>query len=195
VAQSVHVSLVAHAANPARFHQRVDATLTRAAGGGLAVAYAIHGLNLDLRVPTPHAPAPADALWKTTCCELFLGAVGQAGYREFNFSPSGQWAAYDFADTRQRDAAPCDCPPPALSFDRDADLMKLSATLPEAAIPPRWRKADVTLRIAVAAILEAEGGHLGYWALAHPPGKPDFHHHAGFVLSLGALGFRPSHWP
>ena len=188
--RSVHVKLAAHPANPPRFQQRIEATLSQADDGSLQVGYAVHGINLDLRVPTPHAPAPADALWKTTCCEIFLGAVGQSGYREFNFSTSGQWACHDFADTRRPAPGPFDCPAPKLACERGEDLLTLTATLPPAALP----QAD-TLRIAVTTILEAAGGHLGYWALAHPPGKPDFHHHAGFVLSLGAQGFRPAHWP
>lgn len=190
MAHSVHVRLAAHPGNPARFHQQIEATLTRHPDGVLEIVYAIRGFNLDLRVPTPHAPAPADALWKTTCCELFLGTVGQSAYREFNFSPSGQWAVCDFADTRQPAPIPPECPAPTLAFARDENLMTLSARLSAAAQP----KAD-TLRIAVSAVLEAEGGFHAYWALAHPPGKPDFHHHAGFVLSLGPAGFRPSHWP
>lgn len=189
MAASVHVRLAGHHANPVRFHQQVDATLTRKPDGALEILYSIRGLNLDLRIPTPHAPAPADALWKSTCCELFLGPTGQNGYREFNFSPSGQWATYEFADTRLP-AKPCACPAPHIDFERGEDLLRLTATLPKQALP----KAD-TLRIAVCAILEAEGGYHGYWALAHPPGQPDFHHHAGFVLSLGPVGFRPAHWP
>lgn len=188
--RSVHVKLAAHHDNPARFHQRIEATLTHGSDGSLQLAYVVHGLNLDLRVPTPHAPAPHDALWQTTCCEVFLGAAGQTGYREVNFSPSGQWACYDFADTRQRAPSSYDSPAPKIAFEREEDLLKLVATLPKAALP----KTD-TLRIALSAVLEAEGGLHAYWALAHPPGKPDFHHHAGFVLSLSALGFRPSQWP
>ena len=188
--RSVHVKLAAHPSNPARFHQRIEATLTHSGDGSLQVVYTVLGLNLDLRVPTPHAPAPHDALWQTTCCELFLGAVGQSSYREFNFSPSGQWACYEFADTRQPAPKPFECPAPKIEFERNEDLLKLVATLPKGALP----KADA-LRIAISAVLEAEGGHHAWWALAHPPGKPDFHAHAGFVLSLSALGFRPSQWP
>jgi hypothetical protein len=190
MAHSVHVKLAGHHDNLARFHQHVDATLTQVAHGGLQIVYAIHGLNLDLRIPTPHAPAPADALWKTTCCEIFLGSIGQSAYREFNFSPSGQWATYEFSDTRQRAPQAFDCPAPDIVFERGEDRLQLTATLPKQALP----KAE-SLRIAVSTILEAEGGNLAYWALAHPPGKPDFHQHAGFVLSLSALGFRPSQWP
>ena len=32
--------------------------------------------------------------------------------------------------------------------------------------------------------IEDEAGALSYWALRHPPGKPDFHHPAGFALEL-----------
>jgi len=185
MAKSVHVKLAAHPANPPRFHQQVDAVLTHAADGSLQVRYAIHGLNLDLRVPTPHAPAPADALWKTTCCELFVGTVGQTSYREFNFSPSGQWAAYAFADTRKPAAHLFDCPAPVIQFERSEDRMQLTATLPKAALP----QAE-SLHIAISTILEVEGGHQGYWALAHPHGKPDFHHPQGFALCLDGRGLR-----
>ncbi len=190
MAHSVHVRLAGHHANPARFHHQVEATLTRHPDGALHLVYAIHGLNLDLRVPTPHFPAPDDALWSTTCCELFLGSVGHESYREFNFSPSGQWAAYDFVATRQRAPRLPALPAPAIDFTRDESCLKLAVTVPRAAQP-----AAETLRLAVSTVLEAEGGHHGHWALAHPPGQPDFHHHAGFVLSLGTLGFRPAHWP
>lgn len=193
MAQSAHVRLAAHAANPARFHQRVEVVLSRRAqedGGGLDLRYAIRGPNLDLRVPTPHHPAPADALWRTTCCELFLATLGQAGYLEFNFSPSGQWASLDFIDTRRPAPRNVVLPAPRIEYRRGEDLLQLDVSLPKAALPP-----GDTLRLAVSAVLEAEGGRFGYWALAHPPGPPDFHHHAGFVVSLGPAGFRPTQWP
>lgn len=189
MSRSIHVRLTAHPNNPPRFHQHIEANLSVGRDGGLQVAYTIHGLHLDLRIPTPHAPAQADALWKSTCCELFLAAQGKNTYREFNFSPSGQWAAYEFTDTRQIAPAPFSPPAPHIEFERSEDLLKLIATLPGNALP-----TGDTLHIAVSTILEADGGHLAYWALAHPPGKPDFHHHAGFVLSFGTTGFRPSRW-
>lgn len=58
-------------------------------------------VGVGLGMTPPHFPAPADALWQTTCCEPFLGAAGHGGYHEFNFSPSGQWTTCDFADTRR----------------------------------------------------------------------------------------------
>ena len=32
--------------------------------------------------------------------------------------------------------------------------------------------------------IEEQDGRKSYWALAHPPGKPDFHHPDCFVLDL-----------
>lgn len=183
--QSIHVALAAHRTNPAPLHQRIDVTLTLQPDGALHIDYAIRGLNLDLRVPTPHAPAPADALWQTTCCELFAGPASAAGYREFNFSPSGQWAVYDFHDVRQRAPGHPDCPAPTLRTQRTEDLLRLEVTLPRAALP-----VAPALRLALSVVLEAEGGHHGYWALAHPVGKPDFHR-GGFLLALDHGGLHP----
>jgi len=39
-------------------------------------------------------------------------------------------------------------------------------------------------RVALASVIEAGDGTLSYWALRHPPGKPDFHHPDGFVLGM-----------
>jgi len=44
--------------------------------------------------------------------------------------------------------------------------------------------APLRLLIAMAAVVEDEGGRLSYWALRHPPGKPDFHHPDSFALEL-----------
>lgn len=184
MAQSVHTRLASHPANPPHFDERIDVTLTRPHDGGFVIAYAIHGFNIDLCVPTPHTPAPTDGLWQSTCCELFAGPAGQAGYREFNFSPSGQWAVYDFEGYRQHKPSVLDCPAPMINLKRDEHLIQLDITLAATALP-----AGKSLRLAVAVVLKARNGMLGYWALVHPPGKPDFHHRAGFVLSLDSTGF------
>lgn len=187
MAQSIHVALKGHPGNPARFHQRVEVTLSLDAAGGLQIAYAVRGFTLDLRVPSRHHPAPHDALWRTTCCELFVGAPDRPAYREFNFSPSGQWAAYDFADTRRPAAAPPALPAPSIATRRDDDALEVNVNLPAGALPAFGERYC----LALAVVLEAEGGHLGYWALAHPHGRPDFHHPAGFLLKLDARGLHP----
>jgi hypothetical protein len=39
-------------------------------------------------------------------------------------------------------------------------------------------------RVGLAAVVEETSGHRSYWALAHPPGKPDFHHADCFTLEV-----------
>jgi hypothetical protein len=190
MANSVHTVLTGHPDNRKHFHQRIEVTLAQSTDGGMTITYVIHDVSLDMRISTVDAPAPADALWRTTCCELFVNPTGQTGYREFNFSPSGQWAAYDFLDTRKPAATTPGCTAPVIKTKREGSTLQLEVGLPKSALP-----RGETLRLAVDVILETNDGSLGYWALMHPPGKPDFHHHAGFVLSLSPLGFRPTRWP
>jgi len=172
----VRVTLVPHPDNPADLWQDVTATLTRRPDGGLAVAWAIGGDMAALHLPTPMEPAPADALWRTTCCELFA-AAGDRGYREFNFSPSGQWAVYDFTGYRERAAANAVLPEPTFSVRREGDVLSLNVELAAALL-------GAALRLGISAILETRDGRIGYWALAHAPGKPDFHHAIAFALEF-----------
>ena len=81
--------------------------MTLAAGPDrLVIRYRLDGDLAALRVPDPATPLPPERLWAHTCFELFVAQAGVAGYREFNFSPNGQWMRFDFADYRQRIASP-----------------------------------------------------------------------------------------
>jgi hypothetical protein len=42
------------------------------------------------------------------------------------------------------------------------------------------------LLLGLSAVIEETSGAKSYWALAHPPGRPDFHHADGFALMLDA---------
>jgi hypothetical protein len=41
-------------------------------------------------------------------------------------------------------------------------------------------------RLGLSAVIEETSGDRSYWALAHPPGKADFHHSDCFALRLPA---------
>jgi hypothetical protein len=43
---------------------------------------------------------------------------------------------------------------------------------------------DAKLALALSAVVEEHDGTLSYWALKHPPGRPDFHHADGYALDL-----------
>jgi hypothetical protein len=184
MAHEVHVELAAHPANPACFTQRIDVTPTRSASGGLTLGYAVHGPLGRLRIPTPRAPVSAATLWQHSCCEIFIGTAGDPSYREFNFSPSGQWASYDFLGYRQRAPADPAFPPPQIQLSRTDNLLQLDVILAPEALPV----ADA-LHIALAVVLEADDGSLGYWALTHAAGPADFHQRGGFTLHLDPAGF------
>jgi hypothetical protein len=43
---------------------------------------------------------------------------------------------------------------------------------------------DAGWRLGLAALIEETNGHKSHWALAHPPGKADFHHPDCFACEL-----------
>lgn len=137
-------------------------------------------LRLDrLKSLDPRAPARADGLWKTTCFELFLRPSGQSTYFEFNFSPSSEWAVYRFADVRtgMRDL---DLPSaPEIFLDASDSHFALEVTL---ALPDQLQGAGFDA--GISAVIEDVNGTKSYWALAHPPGAPDFHAPDCFVAQL-----------
>lgn len=153
-------------------------------GAGLTLAYRLQGPLADILVPAPCSPGFADGLWQHTCFEAFVAAAGNPGYREFNFSPSGQWAAYAFTDYRQRDPDFAPGPTPEISVRRDADSLQLdvcvsAGLLPAAAPGTAWE-------LGLSAVVEAADGSRSYWALAHPGLQPDFHRRDAFRLALAA---------
>lgn len=134
----------------------------------------------DLSIPDPATPGRADGLWKTTCCELFLQQAGAQEYLEFNLSPSSEWAAYRFSGYREG-AEDIDVTPPDIRLDCSASHLALETTIE---IPDAWD--DAPLVAALSTVVEERDGTISYWALRHPPGKPDFHHPDCFALTLGA---------
>ena len=49
-----------------------------------------------------------------------------------------------------------------------------------------WFFSDDVWAVALSAVIEETDGAKSYWALAHPPGPPDFHHPDCFALTLPA---------
>ena len=165
-------NLLPHAHHPPRLVKGVSVNVARTPEGGLWLEYGVNGAA-TLKLPKGRQPARADDLWRTTCFELFLMFDNQEHYVEFNFSPSTQWAAYGF-DGHREGRTVLDIDPPEI--ERRPDGIAVTCNL--AAFP---RGAH---RMGLSAVIEEEGGVLSYWALAHPPGAPDFHHPACFAATL-----------
>lgn len=167
--------LVRHPDTPPGAIHTVDAELARTADGMVATFRAVGDLS-QLVIPPPVAPARADDLWNTTCFELFVGGEDEA-YREFNFSPSGEWAAYDFAGYRALDGngdAQID-----IAITNDHKSLTLTATIACHVPDPA--------QIGLSAVIAERDGALRYWALAFAPGKPDFHARATRALLLDGV--------
>ena len=127
-------------------------------------------------IPEPAETARADELWRTTCLEAFVRRSGGEPYREWNFAPSGEWAAYDFSGHRAGMSEADLAAPPYVRFEDNLTWWTLGATFTV--------EADAHWDLALSAVLEEKDGAKSYWALAHPAEKPDFHHPDCFVAKL-----------
>ncbi|WP_226402251.1 DOMON-like domain-containing protein [Ferribacterium limneticum] len=167
-----------HPAAPSAQPCIIEVAATTMDDGGLVLSYLVTCPSADLRLPAQQPPGAADGLWQHTCCEAFVAEDG-AGYREFNFSPSGQWAVYRFTSYRERDNSFTPEAEPQLSFTSLANGFELRASLPAALLPP-----GSALQLGLTAIIEAADGSKSYWALAHCAAQPDFHVRQSFALTL-----------
>lgn len=140
----------------------------------VTLRYILAGDLRRLVIPPRTTTARVDGLWNHACFEAFVGAEGEA-YREFNFAPSMQWAAYGF-DSYRTGMTPLEIPPPSIETTTGADGLEVRVRL---ALPPAG-----PLRLGLTAVIEEVGGRLSYWALRHPAEQPDFHDAAGFTLAL-----------
>ena len=174
------VQLTAHPQFASNAADGVEVAIDRGAGGVLTVSYVVTGDIAKLRAPGRAAPTRTDELWKHTCFEVFLRAPGADAYYEFNLAPSSQWAAYAFAAYRERAPDP-DTPGPFIDAEGGRTRFELRAAVDVAHL---GLPAEATWRAGLSAVLEATDGSRAFWALAHPPGPPDFHHADTFALSL-----------
>ncbi|MGE5384833.1 MAG: DOMON-like domain-containing protein [Betaproteobacteria bacterium] len=148
----------------------------------LALTYQLEGDHGRIALP-PQAAGFADGLWQHTCFEAFFAGSTAPAYREFNFSPSGQWAAYAFTAYREG-GEPMPAPLPRMAVSRFPDCLELRTVLAAAALPAA---DDAAWRVGLSAVVESIDGHCSYWALAHPAERPDFHHRDAFILELSHL--------
>ena len=169
-------SLHCHPATPCTAIAEIDVELSRGAGRELTLTYRARGTITSLRLLPPAAPIHTDNLWQHTCFEAFVRAPGAGAYQEFNFSPSTAWAAYSFTAYREGMANGAPVVLPLIETRAMPAEFELRAHITVPLSPP-WR-------LSLTAVIEETNGSKSYWALAHPAGKPDFHHIDGFILEL-----------
>ena len=172
-------ALAAHRSTPNEAVRALSALVRMEDPDLLVFDYLLDADLSRVRVPLPAAGAHADALWEHTCFEAFLAPADAPGYHELNFSPSGDWAIYRFSAYREGMAEAKIASAPQISVRRGDDRVELRATV--RLEPLVDLREAARLRVALAAVIEDESGRLSYWALWHPPGKPDFHHPSAFT--------------
>lgn len=166
--------LLPHPAAPPTSVSSVDCALRRD-GDVLQLTYTIAAAPDAVRLP-PEAPVErTEGLWNTTCLELFVAGEGGA-YREFNFAPSGQWAAYGFTARRQG-MVPLAMPvTPTIGLADEGETTRVSVYLPNVGMG--------AIRLGITAVIEERDGTKSYWALHHGGDAPDFHDPDCFVVQL-----------
>jgi hypothetical protein len=169
----------AHAADAIR---RLDVVAdARSVPSRLRLRFRIEADVARLRLPEPAAARRCDGLWQHSCFEAFLRPDASDIYYEFNFAPTGDWAAYRFAGRREGRTSP-DLAAPAIRITRGAERFELTAEVDLPALPELARARAI--RAGLAAVIESDTGALSYWALAHGGERPDFHDPATFLLHV-----------
>jgi hypothetical protein len=175
-------SLLPHPDSRCSAAAQIEVEFSRPRADSLVVAYIVTGKMSDIHMPPLMRPGRSDELWRHTCFEAFVRAQSGGEYYEFNFSPSTQWAAYRFSSYRtgmcmatEIDAIPIEVgsSPERYTLQTSLDL----DCLPGLPVSAPWH-------LGLSAVIEETGGRKSYWASAHPPGKPDFHHADCFVHEL-----------
>jgi len=157
----------------------IEARIVRFDPNWLSLRWKVEGAGA-LVLPPFAGRGRADGLWRTTCFELFVRSGRDEGYAEFNLSPSERWAAYDFDRVRDGMAERA-CPHDPVCTPRGGrTTLIFDAAIPAAALPP------LPWHYGLSAVIEEAGGHISFWAIAHPPGPPDFHNPACFAAQLAA---------
>jgi hypothetical protein len=184
----MRVELKPHPDTPSAAVTSIEADVERTWQYGMALTFRLRGDLAGIRFPPRAEPDPIhelrrDGLWQTTCFEAFLRDPGSEGYLEFNYSPSTAFAIYEFERYRagmQR----AYCSRAEISTTSHGERFELSTA---AGCQRSFRvRGDGPLLLGLSAVIEETSGAKSYWALAHPPGRPDFHHADGFALMLDA---------
>lgn len=165
----------------------LQVAVARMPDGGLYLQYLLGGDLSQILIPDLQAPVATDGLWEHTCFEMFIGVQGESGYREFNFSPSSQWAAYAFSGYRQRAEWTASCAPevkfiPLFDDGSGGDGFLLDVFVDATDLPVS--SDGKPLELGLSAVVETTTGEKSYWALKHSVERPDFHQRDSFTIVL-----------
>jgi len=175
----VKLSLVTHPESDASLIESLAVEIARDQAL-LTARFLLRGAIDQLAIPAPATSQRRDGLWRHSCFEIFAGPAEGAGYCELNFAPSSQWAAYRFDDYRSGMAV-VELATLSIACSSTQRTVDLSASF-----KLDWPDPELDWSVGLSAVIEARDGAKSYWALAHPPGAPDFHHADCFAARIAA---------
>ena len=149
---------------------------------GLRIHYKVHGNAFEVAVCSKKSlPQFTDELWKKTVFELFLKREDESSYTEWNFSPSGNWACYDFDAYRKPSHSQnnLESKPRKMEFLKTADSIDF---IVEIDLPKKYQDNEILEFQACSVIKKLSDGSLSYFAIKHPSQKADFHNAQEFSL-------------
>lgn len=158
-----------------------EAEVSLSTNGLLWLHYIVDARPEDVVMPNCQESARTDGLWQSTCFEVFVRSIDSAGYLEFNFAPSGLWAAYHFMGYREAMSDLTLAKPPEIYLTGGETWFTIEASVQ---LPADWVSKDLLANIT--AVIESSAGDKSYWAAKHAEKQADFHDPDCFVLSLQA---------
>ena len=179
------MKLKRHPESPRSPVESIEVLATRLDNGSLSLAFTIEGKLDGVRLPAGESGERRDELWRHTCVEAFVRPTRGESYVELNFSPGGDWAAYRF-DGYRDGMVPADVDAPRVRSSVSSAQLAVDVGVDLGGIGELPREEPWLL--SISAVIEGVNGNRSYWALAHPQGRPDFHHRDCFVLELPPAG-------
>jgi hypothetical protein len=177
------VTLLHHPTTPCLEVKSITVEVSKANRSSLHFCYYLYADLARIRIPQGAMQSRRDELWRHTCFEAFIASANATQYLEFNFSPSTEWAAYDFDGYREGMRAAA-ITPSNLNVTSSEDTLVLSVEIDVA--PLGLAAAERELQLGLCAVIENVDGQISYWAINHSMPKPDFHHRDGFALLLAS---------
>ncbi|WP_163336073.1 DOMON-like domain-containing protein [Desulfopila sp. IMCC35008] len=165
---------------PATGIKGVSGTVRRQ-NGCLIITYRLTGNIESISMPLPQAPpARRDGLWKGSCFECFVQAVGHDDYHEINLAPNGDWNVYHFTKYRagMAEESAIDRIESAVFVERESATIRCRIAL------DKCYPVSSLMQVGISCILLHRSGTPSHWALKHLGSKPDFHDSRAFCISL-----------
>jgi hypothetical protein len=160
----------------------IEVKATRHGSHQLHLHYFVTANMTALRFPPLIKAKRGEKLWEHSCFEAFLCAAQNDSYCELNFAPSREWAAYGFDRHREGMHDLSDISIRYFVNISGEAGYEMQVSLDLSSLSDRY--AGSAWHLGIAAVMEEMNGNKSYWALAHPPGAPDFHNRDCFELKL-----------